>query len=348
MRSNAKVTVVVVPRERFSYALPSLESLYKSAGAEFELIYVDGGSPRKLRNALRGKSRELGFRLIRTEHFLTPNEARNIGLAGVTTPFVVFADNDVYFTPHWLGALLECAEQTDAWITWPVHTWGPLSGSGPDLQTIHSTGGEAGFFRKDGIHGIYERTENSMKKLDDIRPSLVRRKTEIAEFHCVMIRSKAFQVIGKFDEGLKSTREHTDFCLRVREAGGSIFLEPHALVSYVTPPPLRLGDIGLYLFRWSEIWNDVSLAHINRKWGLDDDYASLRSNWLVPQRRVALRPMRRMAVSMLGQSTGDRLVDAAERLWARNAMRKRRKAGLDAELASFRSGATETVHAENS
>lgn len=214
------------------------------------------------------------------------------------------------------------------------------------MQTIHSTGGEAGFFEKDGVRGLYERTDNSMCKLDEIRPLLSRRQTEIAEFHCVMIRRDVFEVVGKFDEGLKNTREHTDFCLRIREAGGSIYLEPDSVVSYVTPPPLTLTDIGLYLFRWSEIWNEASLAHMSRKWRLNDDYASLRRNWLTPQRRVALRPLRRFAVALLGESVGDRLVDALERLWIRPAMRKRRKSRLDADLLS--PPAMRGAHAENS
>jgi hypothetical protein len=38
------VTIVVVPRERFSYARTSLESVYANTHVPFRLIYVDGAA----------------------------------------------------------------------------------------------------------------------------------------------------------------------------------------------------------------------------------------------------------------------------------------------------------------
>lgn len=40
-----EVTIVVSPRERFSYTRESLESIYEHTKAPFKLVYVDGGSP---------------------------------------------------------------------------------------------------------------------------------------------------------------------------------------------------------------------------------------------------------------------------------------------------------------
>jgi|GEM_PF-4666648 len=41
----SKVSIVVVPRERFSIARRSLEHLIENTHAGFEMVYVDGGSP---------------------------------------------------------------------------------------------------------------------------------------------------------------------------------------------------------------------------------------------------------------------------------------------------------------
>ena len=41
-----RVTVVVSPRERFNYTEQSLNSIYKNTEIPFELIYIDGNSPR--------------------------------------------------------------------------------------------------------------------------------------------------------------------------------------------------------------------------------------------------------------------------------------------------------------
>ena len=52
------VTLVVVPRERFSYAPASLESLYEHTQLPFKLVYVDGNSPPKLKRYLEEQSRQ--------------------------------------------------------------------------------------------------------------------------------------------------------------------------------------------------------------------------------------------------------------------------------------------------
>src|SRR5262249_24309080 len=49
MMHDPDVTIVVVPRERFSFARASLEALYRHTDPPFHLVYVDGGSPRRVR-----------------------------------------------------------------------------------------------------------------------------------------------------------------------------------------------------------------------------------------------------------------------------------------------------------
>ena len=130
------VTVVVVPRERFSMTRPALERMYEVTPPPFRLVYVDGGSPRHVREYLEGQARERGFKLIRTDHYLAPNEARNLAARAVGTKYVVFIDNDVLVTPGWLEALVSCAEETGAWAVGPVYCIGP-----PELETIHMAAG---------------------------------------------------------------------------------------------------------------------------------------------------------------------------------------------------------------
>ncbi|MFW6358278.1 MAG: glycosyltransferase family 2 protein, partial [Chroococcales cyanobacterium] len=88
------VTIVVVPRERFSYTQKSLESIYEYTPYPFKLVYVDGGSPTQIKHYLEEQSRLKGFKLIRTQEYLSPNLARNIGISQVDTEYTVFVDND--------------------------------------------------------------------------------------------------------------------------------------------------------------------------------------------------------------------------------------------------------------
>jgi len=82
---------------------------------------------------------EKSFRLIRKDYYLYPNQARNIGLKGVNTPYVVFINNDVVVAPGWLKALLNCAEQTKATVISPLNCE-----QMPLHHIIHFAGGETG------------------------------------------------------------------------------------------------------------------------------------------------------------------------------------------------------------
>jgi len=57
-----QVTIVVVPRERFSYTCQSLESIYEHTQVPFELIYVDGNSPAPIQKYLKTQARVKGFK----------------------------------------------------------------------------------------------------------------------------------------------------------------------------------------------------------------------------------------------------------------------------------------------
>lgn len=92
------VTIVVVTRERFSCTQDSLESLYEHTDYPFQLIYIDGNSPAKTQQYLQAKAQAKNFKIIRTDYYLSPNHACNIGLNQVDTKYIVFVDNDVIFS----------------------------------------------------------------------------------------------------------------------------------------------------------------------------------------------------------------------------------------------------------
>ena len=315
------VTIVVVPRERFSYSIPSLESLFQNTDPSVPLIYVDGASPAYVRRHLDNRSREKGFRIIRTRCYLSPNEARNLGFADVESQdvkskYVAFVDNDVLFTPGWLDAMVACAEETGAWAVCPVYCY--------EDEIVHTAGGAAGIEEREGRRVIYEHHRFAHEKLGDVRARLSRTPVNTAEFHTVLVRGEVFERLGLMDEEIMSTRDHVDFGLTICAAGETIYFEPESVVAYMRPPPLRWSDIPYYLLRWSEAWNQATFRRVNEKWGLNDDFAELQRTWLQPHRRLALMGLRRWARRLLGARAGDRLVDWLERLIAEHGLRRRR------------------------
>ena len=259
-----------MPRERFSCVPRSLESLYEHTRPPFELVYVDGGSPRRVRRYLEREADRRGFRLIRTERYLSPNEARNLALRQAKTEFVVFVDNDVSVAPGWLQKLVECADETGAAVVGPLTCIGE-----PEHQVIHLAGGDVEVVeeRVDGRvqRRVRERMHLPGRKVEDVRADLRRQECRLAEFHCMLVRGSIFDEIGPLDEGMLNTREHLDFCLEVVRSGGSVWFEPESVVTYVPGPPFSLSDVGFYMLRWSDDWERRSLGHFAHKWNLPQD-----------------------------------------------------------------------------
>ncbi len=284
----------------------------------FKLVYLDGHSPRRVRAYLESQARKLRFTLIRTEHYLSPNEARNLGLQYVESKYVVFIDNDVIVAPGWLDALIECAEETGAWVVGALYCIGE-----PIHQIVHMAGGESGIAEEDGKRAYYEHHHYVDKPLADALTQLHRQETDIVEFHCMLVRHDAFQQIGPLDEALLSAPEHADFCLTVREAGGSIYLEPRAVVTQLAPPPVAWSDLPFFALRWNPEWNHRSTMRFHEKWNLSDDsaYWQQLSSFLEHRSKMyyktlGLQPLRTM-LALISEGMLSSFDAAVDRLVAR-------------------------------
>ncbi len=265
--TKPQVTIVVVPRERFSYTRPSLESLYEYTQVPFDLVYVDGNSPAKDRDYIQQQSAQKGFKLIRTDHYLWPNRARNMGLAEVKTPYVVFVDNDVVVQPGWLSTMIACSEETGATVVGPL-----MCHEEPVHEIVHFAGGESHIVVdiKSRRH-LREKMYLQGRAVEAVMPRLTQCETELCEFHCMLVRTEVFDQLGAFDESILNTKEHLDFCMNVMASGRSVYFEPASVVTYVPGPLLTWRDLHFYMLRWSNAWELTSLARLREKWDLSED-----------------------------------------------------------------------------
>lgn len=264
--ADPQVTIVVVPRERFSCARESLESIYEHTKILFKLVYVDGNSPAKVRRYLKEKAQEKNFQLIQTDYYLYPNQARNLGLDQVKTKYVVFIDNDVVVSPGWLNHLVQCAEETGATVVGPL-----MCQHKPLHEIVHFAGGESHVWLDNtGRHRLREKMYKQGQQVAELREQLQRQQTELAEFHCVLVRTEIFKQVGPLDQALLNTKEHLDFCMSVRQVGGTVYFEPACIVTYVPEPP-EWTDLHYYMLRWSDAWTLSSLHRLRDKWNLAED-----------------------------------------------------------------------------
>ncbi len=322
-------TIVVVPREGFHATRRSLESIVSVTRPGYKLVYVDGGSPRATRRYLEDQARRFQFTLIRTDHYLSQNEARNIGLQHAQSKYVVFIDNDVVVAPGWLDALVGCADDTDAWavgvlncIHEPVH------------QIVHMGGGTSGISDEAGKRVYHEHHDYVDSPLAEALTHVQRHETNLVELHCALVRRDTFDKIGPFDESLLSAPEHADLCLSVQAAGGSLYFEPGAVVTQLAPPPVTWSDLPYFVLRWSAGWNERSISHFHDKWHLSSDSEHHRglATFLNHRRSLyfktlGLQPLRSLLLVTRGEhalSSFDAAVDRlATRIWFNPAERKR-------------------------
>ena len=314
-------TVVAVPRERFESAVESLESLFANTAEPVSLVYVDAGAPRAVADRIAELARQRDFTLIRSEAYLTPNQARNLALAHVKTRYAAFVDNDVFFSPGWLAALERCAEETAADVVAPVICIGR-----PVHSKIHHAGGMSRIVEENGQRVFKEKHNLAETPLAGVREGLVRGPTEMCEFHCVLVRANVFERLGRLDENLMSSHEHIDLCLKVREAGGGIYFEPQSVVTYI-PKKLRPYEIPYFMLRWSNMWTRHSLDHFFGKWNaVEHDSGHHEIQFVRRHRGHALPALRRRAIAVGGWHLGNLVIDLVEGGFA--AIARRRFAGL--------------------
>jgi GT2 family glycosyltransferase len=288
------VTIVVVPRERFGHSERSLASIFANTAYPFDLVYVDGNAPPAVAAFLRDAAARRGFRLIRVDHFLSPNAARNLGAAGVESDFVLFIDNDCEPAPGWLEELVRCATETGAAAVAPLYFEGT-----PGDDVIHMACGIARIVEADGARDF--RSEHMHAKRRARELDLRRSETELFEFHCVLVRTASLRELGGLDEALLSNHEHEDLALQLRERGGRILFEPASRVTYAFGV-LDRHDAKYVRLRWSDDWNRRSVQHFARKWRLREGWGEKSVNWCNDHREMLLghaaSPARRLRAAL--------------------------------------------------
>ncbi|MFN2328343.1 MAG: glycosyltransferase family 2 protein [Chromatocurvus sp.] len=280
---DAPATICIVPRERYSLALASLDSVLGATPKEFPLVYVDGQSPPAISTALAARCRARGASYIQTDKDLPPNRARALALRQVTTPYVIFVDNDVFPGTNWASQLVKCAQETGAWAVSPL----VMEGSAM-LPLIHMAGGDLQEKLVDGVLTLKQSHRFMLRLRRRVRSQLQRQACGFFEFHCVLLRSDCFRRGCSLDVELTALHEHLDLAMQIHRAGGEVYFEPDAYVRYDNATPFVAADRDFFERRWSEDWIHGSLEHFRKKWGMASNDADLLSTgrWATRHREL--------------------------------------------------------------
>ncbi len=282
-QATTDVSICIVPRERYSCAVDSLNNVITNTGGQYKLVYVDANSPPAIASQLKAICREHDFTYIREDRYMSPNEARNIGLNVIDTTFVACIDNDLFVSVGWLEALLGCALETGAWAVGPI----VLEGN-EKFSIIHMAGGDLVEDQFNGYNRVRQKHREMFKTLGSVKNKLVREPVGSFEFHCVLLMVKAFPQRCFLDEGLLSHQEHLDVAREIRLAGGEVYFEPKSIVRYDNARKFMDYDQEFFELRWCEDWSNRSIEHVRDKWGLGPDDGSLihLANWTKKHRSL--------------------------------------------------------------
>lgn len=282
--------IVVVPRERFTPVIRCLNSIFETVGVEVPVMVIEGDAPVDIQSQLEALQLHRAFEHVALPHYITPNEARNIGAKKVAelhpeTEFIMFIDNDISCAKGWLQALENNAGQHSSDVVSPLVLIGPT----PE-PLVHHAGGHLKRTHKNGRTLLREVHRFADRKVSQVReeldaPQAV--KNEVTEFHGALIRRSFFEKVGGLDERL-ITREHIDLALRIKAHGACITFEKDAVLTYNAFVPFTAVDLDYHFFRWADHRVVQSLQSFEETWGIPADHRVVRFHWIQKHRDRAL------------------------------------------------------------
>ena len=170
--------------------------------------------------------------MVLVDRLLEQATSRNLVLQYLHERFCVLIENDTLVHPHWLPPLLERMRNERAAVVAPLllDFW---------EGTIHTAGGMFDERARDGA--VTFSHESMHPRMPPAHVSLQRARIAYAEAHCLLIDRQQLPDPTLFDD---VEPFDVDLGLTLRSRGLTTYLEPRSQATYLTPPPLQVGDVA--------------------------------------------------------------------------------------------------------
>ncbi|MBL4607848.1 MAG: glycosyltransferase [Pseudomonadales bacterium] len=258
-----EVTIIITPRDRFSGIIECIENIYQHTDtALFELIILDLGYPRALREAINEKVSQLANATVIDYGLVIPMESMRSVREHINTPFTVFLDNDSRVTKNWLAPLLDTAKSTGAAVISPLTLEKEGVDEGGELRN-HIYTSELRIVDAENQAYLIEH-KPFRRALPEEIPQEVR-ETQAFELHCVMFRTDALKAI---ELPQMTMREHLDIGMQLRAKGEKLVAEPRSVVHFDNlGTRADLSDLKYFNFRWNRKICEQSSRLFEKRWG---------------------------------------------------------------------------------
>lgn len=181
----------------------AVESGLASVEVDVRVIVVDNGSDPPATVASDPR-----VTLVRNDENRGVAPARNQGAVVGQAPYVCFLDSDARLLPSTLARLVEALEaHADVALAAPVFSGQPPTASAGRAPTLWDK-----VMRLAGVRDTYRPVPMDGGRWD----------VDFAIGACQLVRRRAFESLGGFDESYFYGPEDVDLCLRLRESGGRV------------------------------------------------------------------------------------------------------------------------------
>lgn len=280
---DVKVTVVITPRDRYSGVIECIQNLYKQTPEPFLLKVVNLAYPKEIeRELIQLLATKDNAELIEMGLIIPMEAMRNVR-DSITTPYVMFLDNDSNVTKGWLSPLLSIAESDEKIaIVNPL----TLEKAGVDIGAPlrnHMFTNEITCLEVEGTDYLIEEKHYRRALPEDIPQEVV--ASEMFELHGVLFNTKILQEI---ELPQMVIREHIDIAIQLKKLGYKVFSQPSSIVIFDNlGTRMELADMKFFFFRWGKTLTWQSSRLFEQRWGYNFYSEQAMYHWVF-RRKVFL------------------------------------------------------------
>lgn len=276
---NEQVTIVIVPRDRFSSAVDCTRSIVKNTPEPVRLVVLDFGYSARQLTGIREAAGSLPLEIVDCGRTIPMVAFRNY-LPKVTTPYVAWVDNDTYVTPGWLTTMLARSApgaEPRARVILPVTL--ECEGLDVDARNIpfrnHISHAELRSVEIDGRTMVFDH-----KPFRRAAPEELPQEPHTIDFFELHTFFAETEVLRRLDLPDMVVREHIDIGIQLRKLGIDIWCEPKAVVHFdnIQMRP-AWADLKFFFFRWDEKLINQSHDLFEQRWGYRFLNEQFMKNW---------------------------------------------------------------------
>lgn len=303
----ASVTVLIVPRDRYSGVLECIDALYEHTGQPFELIVADLEYPPDLIDAVRARLAGVAGADVVPMGLITPMQALARLRERLDSDVTVWVDNDSQVTAGWLPPLIETIEAGAA-IASPLILEKKGVDAGAPLRN-HLYTSEIRVVQVAGRDYLIE----DKKYRREVPERLPHESAEIETFelHGVAFRTSMLKDIEIPD---MVVREHIDICMQLKARGERIVVDPRSVVLFDNlGTRMGLSDMRFFFFRWARELAEKSHRNFEARWGYPFYSEQSMYNWAFRRKVFLLARWLGLPIPVANKLTG-----AAKRLFCKD------------------------------